>query len=25
MHFTSNDYPANWVVPFDYNTAVRGS
>ncbi len=22
MHFTSNGYPANWVVPFDYSTAV---
>lgn len=24
MHFTSNGYPPSWVVPFDYNTAVRG-
>jgi len=23
MHFTSNGYPASWIVPFDYNTAVR--
>lgn len=23
MHFTSNDYPHDWVVPFDYNTAIR--
>lgn len=25
MHFTSNGYPASWVVPFDYNTARSGS
>ena len=24
MHFTSNGYPASWIIPFDYNTAVRG-
>jgi pimeloyl-ACP methyl ester carboxylesterase len=24
MHFTSNGYPASWVVAFDYNTAVGG-
>jgi pimeloyl-ACP methyl ester carboxylesterase len=24
MHFTSNGYPPSWIVPFDYNTAVRG-
>jgi len=24
MHFTSNGYPASWVVPFDYNTARAG-
>ncbi len=24
MHFTSNGYPASWIVPFDYNSAVRG-
>ena len=23
MHFTSNGYPPSWIVPFDYNTAVR--
>lgn len=23
MHFTSNGYPASWIVPFDYNTAIR--
>ncbi len=23
MHFTSNGYPHDWVVPFDYNTSVR--
>lgn len=23
MHFTSNGYPASWIVPFDYNTAER--
>lgn len=25
MHFTSNGYPASWIVPFDYNTAVRSA
>lgn len=24
MHFTSNGYPASWVVAFDYNTAIGG-
>lgn len=25
MHFTSNGYPPSWIVPFDYNTAVRSN
>lgn len=25
MHFTSNGYPASWIIAFDYNTAVRSN
>ena len=24
MHFTSNGYPASWIIPFDYTTANAG-